>query len=655
MNEQELIALLLQNISYQLRHPNYTRTVEVGNDCRMMTTGNGQEKEVLKYRRWEAQELKKQRLRLNNPATPTLISEADILSMLTRVDGVRRDLKAANDKEKQELETALWEAFMPGVGLETWLVNRIGHLEKNDPNAWILYDRSDKRNPDGTIAKTNLRPVTFRAIDVLNFEYAVDGTPLWVLFRDFRLEYKIENGTRKDVRLETYYLYAPGVCIKAREAGEQTQIEPGETAQQIEVFPTTQSGNEREERKMYDHESGMKYERSTPLAYTTDAQTTKTFYISTITHGASEVPAFCVGAYPDEETDQTSFVSWFWPGMFVLKDVIRDKQMLDVAIVMQAYRRRSEFSPACDFETNKGEQCQKGWIYGGPDGRTRCPSCGGSGLKANFNTEQEVLRLGMPDGADPKDLLELSKLAFEEPVDTSLLEWFDGQLEKHRIRFNDAILGRETSTKPTGASTDTATAILKKTDAQADTLRGAGMKVSQGYELAFRVLADYREYGEILVNHSYPEKMDLLTLEQEIANMAAIQDVDIYEAKVAQRHKVLVKLFEGEPATHKRIAAWYRWLPFDDQSPEQLAQTLSMLSPTDYFHVLRTYWLQIRQEVEVKTPDFYLMSYEQQKAIIDAKVKEYQAKIVLAGMDTAEPPEFDSDNEAPTEENQNEQ
>ena len=631
MDETQLLAILTENISFQLRHAHYERTVEVGHDCHMFTTGKGQDKEVLKYRRFESEPLKAQRLRLNNPATPTVISEADILNRLTRVDGVRRELVAATEKEKQELETALWEAFLPGVGLEAWLIGKIRHLTKNDPNAWILYDRNDRRRPDGEIERTNLRPAIFRSIDVLNFGMDSDGIPAWVLFRDFRMEYKIEGGLRRDVQLETYYMYDTTRVIKAREIGAQTVVMDGETFIEVDVYPVF------EEPKREKNESGFEYQ-SAPLPLSQKKR--KSFYISIIEHGAGEVPAFCVGAYPDEETNEESYVSWFWDGRFVLKDVIRDKQMLDVAIVMQAFRRRSEFSPACEYETEQHERCEKGWIYAGEHGKTRCPSCNGSGLRANFNTEQEVLRLAMPDGIEPNQLLELSKLAFEEPTDTALLEWFAGQLEKHKVRFSDAVLGRETSTKPTGASTDTATAILKKTDAQADILRASALVVCQGIELAFRVLANYREYGPITVNYSYPEKIDMLTLEQEVANFSAIQQVDIYEAKVHQRHRILAKQFEGEPETHKRIAARYAWLPFDDKSPEQQAQIISTLSPTDSNAILWAYWKQIFQEIEVSTPNFHLLKYEQQKAIVEVKVAEYRGRIELAGADVMLEPNF---------------
>lgn len=631
MDEQQLLDLLTTNISFQLRHAHYERTVEVAADCRMVTTGKGQREEVLRYRRFEAQELKEQRLRLYNPITQVFISEADILDRLTRVDGVRKDLATTSEKDKAALLETAWN-FQPGTDLETWLVTKVRFLLKNDPNAWVLYDRNDKRSASGEIEKTTLRPVVFRSIDVLNYKYDSEGVALWALFRDSRMEYKIEGGVRRDMRLETYYLYDRERVIRAREVGEQTEMQDVETAIEVEVFPVAKAG---------ETQTDGNYQYQTAPVFVGEKKR-KTFYVSTIEHGQGEVPAFCVGAYPDELTDQQTSVSWFWPGMPVLQDVIRDKNMQDVSTVLQAFRRRSEFSPACEYETENHERCEKGWIYAGEAGRIKCPSCGGSGLRANFNTDQEVLRMVMPEGIEPAQMVELAKLAFEEPIDTTLLEWFDKQLDKHRIRFNNSFLGDGMYERPTGTATKTATEITERTDAKADILRSAGAVVSKGWELFFRVLASCREIGEVKVNHSYPEKIVLLTLEQEVANMSAIQQVDIYEAKVHQRHRILAKQFEGEPETHKRIQAWYNWLPFDDKSPEQTAQILALLSPLDSNYILWAYWKEIRREIEVSIPNFHELKYEAQKALIDAKVAEYRGKIELATVETPMEPNFNA-------------
>ena len=631
MMEQELLDLLIQNISYQLRHPQYDRTVEVAKMCRMMTTGKDQDAEIVQYKRFaETLQLQEQRVKLNIPMTPVYISKpGKMFKKMSRVDGVRRDVALASksEKDKLALQESLWN-FQPGVDVESWLVQKIDFLQKNDPNAWILYDRYDRRTATKDILKTDLRPVVFRSVDVLNFGLDVSGIPNWVLFRDTRMEYNVEGGAVRRSHLETYYLYAPEILIIAREAGQKTEIQESETPISIDVLPVVQENVVQEYGKV-------------AAPGIVPSKKTREFYVSTVEHGAGEVPAFCVGAYPDAETDQQSFVSWFWEGMPVLREVIRDQNMHCVHTVLEAFRRRYEFSPVCEYETEDHAQCQSGWIHTG-EGRTRCPGCGGSGLRPNFTTEQEVIRLSMPDSMDK--VFELSKLAFVEPVDTTLLEYWDKKMEVHKIRFDDAIFGDGMYKKPTGSQQTTATETNERTDMAADILREFGLVVSKGYELAFRALAGYREIGPVMVNHSYPEQIDLLTLEQEIANFAAIQNVDIYEAKVHQRHRIIAKQFEGEPETHRRIAAWYRFLPFDDKSPEATAQIIASLSPTDDNVILWTYWLQIRQEVDAKVPQFHTLSYEQQKTIVNEKVQEFKGRIELAGADvSAEPPNFNTD------------
>ncbi len=646
MDEQQLIDLLTQNISYQLRHPNYDRTVDVARDCRMITTGEGQEHQITRYRRWEQDELKAQRIRLNNPITPIFISEPDkMFDKLTRVDGVRRELSTDNEKSKAELETTLWN-FQPGTDIEAWIVNKARYLGKNDPNAYILFDRYDKRRIDGEIEKTTLRPVTFRSTDVLNFEQDGEGVLTWILFRDFHFEYYSEGGYRKQRRLETYYLYTSQVCIKAREVSDKYTPMEGEMSIDIEVFPANDTGIETGETLTEKTKS-----RKPAAPPVNPAQSnTRRFLISTVEHGAGEVPAFCVGAYPDELTDQKTFVSWFWPGKPVLLDVIRDKQLHDVEMIIEAFRRRYEFSPVCEYETEDHVRCDKGWIQE-TESRHPCPSCKGSGIRPNFTTEQEVVRLTLPEDTGA-GLMELQKLSFEEAIDTTLLTYLDSKMEVHRQRFLAAIFSGGLFTKPTGTESQTATETVEKTNMAADILRPFGLVVSKGYEMAFRVLAAYREYGEIQVNHSYPEQIDLLTLDQEIANFAAIQEVDIYESKVHQRHRILAKQFEGEPDTHKRIQARYRFLPFDDKSPEQQAQILATLSPTDNNAILWAYWLQIFQEIEVSTPNFHNLKFEAQKTIVDAKVQEFKGRVELAGGGQIEIPDFNAPedgNEPPNE------
>lgn len=649
MNEQTLIDLLVNNVSLQLRHKHFDRTVDIAEDCYMVTAGKGAryEEQVKRYRRFEKEALKEQRVRLNNPLTPLQISRNEqIFRKLYRVDNVRREVSGLSDVDKEAMQTYFWN-FMPGKDLETWAIEKVVYLNKTDPNAFILFDRYDRRRDDGEIEQTTLNPVIYRSPDVLNFQRDAGGVLLWVLFREIRFETVIEGGASRRKMLEDFFLYDSRFVIRAREAGEKTEMLSGEVVTDIPVFPVGETA-----------ETPITYPPANAKSepFPSSGANVRRFCVSAIEHGAGEVPAICVGAFPDEESAHGASVSWYWPGMPVLKNIIRDSQMLDVAIVMQAYRRRWEFAPPCEYETEDGHHCgdeRKGYVKIGQTFHT-CPACHGAGTRPSFSTEQEVNRVPLPQGADDQiKMLELTKLSFEEPIDTSLLGWFTQSLEKHEVAFDTAIFGTGQMTKPTGTELKTATEVLEKSQSLADVLRPVCLVISQVYELAWRVLFNYREYsGELKVNHSYPENIDLLTMQQELANFQTMREVGIYEATSIQRHRILAKLFEGEPETHRKIAARDEFIPFADKSPEQVAQIVAMRSPLDRDVVLWANFVPIFQEIETADSEFYKKPFEARKKVVDAKVEEFKGRIMLAGSNEMELPDFNTDEEETPESNE---
>ena len=70
MTPDELKLTLIDNISFQLRHPQYDRAIEVKKTARMISAAVGWEEEVTRYRRWEDDKLKEQRIRLSARCRP---------------------------------------------------------------------------------------------------------------------------------------------------------------------------------------------------------------------------------------------------------------------------------------------------------------------------------------------------------------------------------------------------------------------------------------------------------------------------------------------------------------------------------------------------------------------------------------------------------
>lgn len=606
MNEQELYALLLENIALQLRHPAYDRTLEVRHFAHSMTTGANQDAEVTRYRRFEDDDLKKQRIRLYNPRTKyALARPRKYWKRISRVEGVRININSSNQARLAELDQTLYN-FMPGKDLQTWLNEKLEHLGATDPNAWIVYERYDTRDVQGQIIRTRVWPHIVPSVDALNFEYYY-GNLQYFVFRTTGIDRVISNGNIRENMIENYYLYAPGYIIQAREVGERTKQEDGDNVETIEVM----------------------YSGAVNSPYFQPGKKLRSFYVRVIQNGTSEVPAMRAGCYPDEKTGKDCFVPWFDPAEHILLDLIRDKSSLDVTKTVHTYPRRYEFVKPCRFTADNGAQCVGGYLNDIRDDEHLCPSCRGSGKAANFTTEQEVLQLVMPEDAGA-GLVELNKLSFTEPIDINLPEFLTRQVDEDEARIMAAVFDSGLYQRPNETTTRTATEIDAVMDGIGDVLKPFDSLISQHFELVYRVGAQYWELPDFSVDHSFPDNYDIATVGELVAGFKSIKDSGAgFEAIAAQRKRVFQKVFEGDAKTQRRIAARYNWLPFDDKNPEEVAMILAARSPLDDTRVLRENWLEIFREIEQEEPDFPEMAWIRQREIVFAKVQDFKSRIML--------------------------
>lgn len=630
MGEQDLINLLTENIAYQLRHPDYGRTLEVRHFATSRTTDEGQQDEVERYRRYEADSLKEQRNRLYNSFTGSIISSLrKNWKRLSRVEGIRETFEPESDA-LTKLRNDFY-SFFPGESLNDWLSRMLEHFQVTDPNTWIVYERADMRNEEGQIILTKVYPFVVPCVDVLNFEYKY-GYLQWFLCRTSEIENFVENGVRMSKVLETYFLYSPGKITRMREVGKNTIQEPNETAVLIEVYPT--------ENEYSDSPSNYpKFVGSKP---------TKQFYLKQINNGTKEVPALVAGAYMDETTGHKTRVPWFMPGKGLLNDIIKLKSSLDVCLTVHTYPKRREFVKPCKFSTPELGECTRGYLNDIRDSEHRCPSCGGTGIEAGFTTEQESIYLFLPD--DPALLLELSKLAFTEPVDVTLPELLQKLLDRRTEQFIQAIFSSDSHQKPDASGAKTAFEVARINEGVHDALTTYGKLYSQHVELAYRIGCQYREIPLTNVDHSFPEDLQIEMLDELIARFKAAKESGVgYEVVSSIRKRIQQKTFEGDPKAQKRIATRYYWMPFDDRSPEDVAMIIASRSPEDRDVVLYQNFKSIFQEIEEENPTFAEMAVPKQREILNKKVDEYVGRIKLIDAEVPEEPAMFPDEDKPNE------
>lgn len=631
MTPQELTDLLTENISLGLRHANYERCMEIKVFAKMISTGKDQDEQVTRYRRFEEDDLKDQRIRLYNSLTKyALARPRKYWKRMHRIEGVRRTFKVDKSAEKTllEIQNQLYN-FMPGEALEQWL-NRV--LEKygvTDPNAWIVYERADRKNIEGTPIQTTVYPVIFSCENVLNFKKSY-GALEWIIVRNTRMERVVSGGAAKDAVLEDFYLYAPGIIVRMREASEKATAEQGEKEVDVPMFwgvqattdPTGKSG------KPAPAQASVKSKR---------------FFLKVIQNGTKEVPAECVGVYFDEVADtpgQDCFVPWFDPAENVFNDLIHEKSIADTLLTVYAYPKTTEYTKPCRFKHPDLGECVHGYYNDIQDREHLCTSCGGTGEMHGFTTEQAKVKLIMPDGATSSDLIELSKLSHTQDIDIAYLQWLDGKTDRTEARILAAVFDTGLVQKPTNTAEKTAAEINSLMEGIADVLAPFGGGMSKHYELCFRVAGQYRGIT-IDVDHSFPESLQIELLPDAVSSFEAIKTAGVgYEAIVAKRKHVFQKLFEGNPEIQNTIAARYVHKPWDDKTDEQLAQILTGLSSTDPLKVQWTYWREIFLEIESADPNFAKKPYKMQQDIVSAKVAEFTERIKVEQIEPQNEPNF---------------
>lgn len=597
--EQDWIGLLLENIEFQYRHEGYEQAKSIRKFSHMISTGIGQEEQVTRYRRFEADDLKTQRTKLYNPATKQAISRPrKYWKRVGRVENISRAFNSKDENKMRELLDA-FKQFQPGIALEDWLIKHLEFLGVTDPNAWVVYERAEERGPQGQVLTVRTYPFTFSSENSLNFSFSRTGRLQWFLGRTIDSEVIYKGGTRITNTLENYYLYGPGIVASAREKGEKTKMASDEQEVKVTVYPPNSQG-----------------------------AVDRYFFVSIRENGTTEVPAMCAGVYMDEEVGlPTVFVPWFYPASGVLYDLIRDKSVADVLTIVHAYPRRWVFEPACAFEDEKGV-CEGGYLNGDP--HVKCPGCNGTGVSAGHTTEQASVSLVMPPGADAqKNLLELSKMSFVEPVDIGLLQLVQSRIEATEAAVIASVFDSGIVQKPTETKTRTATEISTVMDGISDVLSPFCNTVSSHFELATRVGAQYLEF-EIQVEHSFPEDLDIMTLADEVALFKEVEEAGLgYEAKSAQRGRVLQKMHAATPIAQKQISAKYNHEPFAGRNESEIAFILSSRAPLDTDRVLWENFEAIFREIFNEDELFFEKNFAAQQKVVQAKVEEFKTRISL--------------------------
>jgi hypothetical protein len=627
MTPDELITLALDNIRLGLRHAHYPRAMEVKAFATAMITGKGQDDLITRYRIYENDELKRQRIRLTNTPTAALLAgPRKYWKRIWNVEGVNTKIESPNTAKLAKL-TKQFSNVEEGRGLDAYLNYKLEYLGVTDPNAWIFWERRDRRSPDNAIIETHVYPVIVPTENVLNFSRQY-GETQWVLYQSPYLEVDVVNGAQIETWRTDYYLYAPGFVVQLLEVSRKTQSVPASAPGRVayNVYDLQVADAIVTEQYIA---PGMK-------ADLTEGNPNKRYFVSVYANGTSEVPGNVVGVYADEETMQQTYCTWFEPGREVLLDALRDKSIEDVTKVVHAYLKRKEFVPACDHKDADGSECTRGYYNGDP--HRMCGQCGGTGKMPSFSTEQQVQEIGLPRNTKPQDLIDLSKLSFTEELQVDFLEFISAAFEKSEKRLMKTILTPgilERSVTDTGDKT--ATEVNREYEGLNYVLAPFASGIDRHYELAYRIGAQYLEFPLTACDRRTPQDLRLELLSDLLATLEAMDKASVsFDIKRPLIERIIAKQNEDDSGRVSAIVAKYKFMPFADKSDEEVMFILASRSPLDSQRVLWENHYEIFQEIEAENPKppFYTLAYDRQKLLVAKKVEDFKTRITTMGGDS---------------------
>jgi hypothetical protein len=617
VNRENAVDFLAEQIRLSARHTDYTRTVEVRKFARQMMDLEPHDDIIERFRRFESEELKKQRKeRLYVSPTGLIINRLrKYWRKVKRIDGAVLHIEA-EEKQKErvaEMRSDLLD-FEDAKPAFEWIVDTAERLGVTDPNAWIVYEREDDYTVGGLPTRTRVYPVVFSSVEALNFQIRF-GNVEWAVFSSSRLHQETKGGRVENKWLTDFYLYGGGFTVRFRDA-QKTEAEEGEEKKAI-------AGQGKKE---------------------------QVFWWRIFETGYPYVPAMRVGCYEDDATEGRTFVAWFFAAKNALIDLIRDKNFLDITKAVHVFLRRYEYVKPCGYRDDKtGACCERGKLTGARDGTapTTCPACDGHGLVANFTSEQQVLQLKMPENAS--NLLELAKLSFYENLPIELPNFLAAEFEKAERRVMLHVLnpGLLKSTAQNGDKTATEVEFDYQ-DVQAVVSQFAA-SVSKMIVLLNQTAAAYLDIapnGDLAVSHRFPDDFRFETLAEAIRNFEAAKEAGIgYDAIKALRRRVWEKIFASQPEMVQVMEARMAWMPFDDKTQDETAAILAMRDPRDPVRILAENHAFIFEIIDAKHPQFHKYPKEAQQKAVAQVVTELTGQIVALGEELPEPvnPAADAD------------
>lgn len=595
MNKENAQGKFISIIQTDHRHENYERTKAVASFAYSTSTGDNLDDLITSVRKRENADQKKQRIDITKALTPVSVEMIKkYFRKIRKTDGVKVESKWQNENNnaKEQLDSTLSD-FYARQGVEEYLFDTLESWTFSDPNCFLVVERENIVE-NNVVTGVRIYPTVFKSENIRDY-----GMKYGVL--DYLLvEEVMKEKTRSASKdISEFRMYGSGWVLHAVEyIDEKPKLE---SYQELNIAIDNTSKN-------------------------------RTFLFYIYDNGTTEVPAIRLGAYLDGQTESSTAVTPLEPVKPLLEQLINIGSLHDLTMFLHSIPRRKELVETCDYQY-EDSVCENGWV----SSTEVCPSCKGTGDKS-ITSEQDWIRIRLPENFRPDDIPDLAKMAHTEPSDTDLLRWQQEKLDwllkfiVYATMTKDAVTMAEISR--------TATEMVLNNQEAYDKIQPYAELYSQAYMLIARVTTQYQETSDgFVVSHQFPDDYQFETEKELLAKLKEARETSAPYDYVARLSAQLIRRQTRSSEEAERAKAWEKWKPWPDMSDEMLSLVLADRSPQDRDRMLRENFFRIRTEIEQETSgNFYLLPYNAQEERINNKIQELTQSIQFR---TVEPVDFE--------------
>lgn len=586
MLQTEINRRLIQVADGKRRHRYYDRTVDLAKLYTALSTGYGIAEFMKPYSRREDENLFKVRCEITNQITPSVCSNLFAILEKAYRSFYRRELTYGSDEDgsrKTKEFEAMLAKYAGGMGVDGYCQDRILELNQTDPNTWVIQEWKDFDS-----VTEYAEPYPFEASSKMAVDFEYERGKLQYLI----VETYSDNPKDKTDPLKIYTCYQNGLASVIRQTTKTTSRQTDYNAPLLNGQTVVIDGRE-------------------------------WLYIE-YRHGL-EIQAMRAGYKRDKLTSGNTFV---WPVEAAEPYLLKSLKVVSELDLTAA-------NVAMPLTIRFGDNCNAPGCDGGYTPTGVCNSCSGTGRKKSpTSVLEEIVITPMPES--PSDMLDLSKVIHYVSPDVSILQWQEQYVDTLERKCKSAVLNSE---------------IYNRQEI-AETATGKNIDQDNANDFVYKYFRFYAKFWEFTV-------MSFARITSKDAGLTAYIVVN-KDLKLKTLNQLLADLEQANrsgagPATRAGIE-WdimrvmtvdnedefieyqvkERFNPFSGFTDEQkLVWAQSPLIPIEK-RVLYANLGYIFEQLEHDNINFYTLPYDQQKALVDGKVKEVMSELTAVAPPTVE-------------------